>query len=79
MNYVIHYQRLMDRSPKVKPKTGYFERHHILPKCMGGNNEKINLVYLTPEEHYVAHQLLVKMYPGNRKLIPEGWRRGQTK
>lgn len=28
-----------------------------------------NLVVLTPEEHFVAHQLLVKMYPQNEKLI----------
>ena len=36
---------------------------------MGGDNSVENLVDLTPEEHYVAHQLLVKMYPGNRKLV----------
>jgi hypothetical protein len=30
---------------------------------MGGGNESANLVNLTPEEHFVAHQLLVKMYP----------------
>ena len=36
---------------------------------MGGSNSEDNLVYLTAEEHYVAHQLLVKMYPDNRGLI----------
>jgi len=30
---------------------------------MGGSNARSNLVYLTPEEHYIAHQLLVKIYP----------------
>jgi len=30
---------------------------------MGGGNEKENIVKLTPEEHFVAHQLLVKIYP----------------
>lgn len=35
----------------------------------GGTNDKDNLVDLTPEEHYVAHQLLVKIYPGNQGLI----------
>jgi hypothetical protein len=30
---------------------------------MGGDNSPANIVALTPEEHYVAHQLLVKMYP----------------
>lgn len=42
---------------------GYVERHHVVPKCMGGGNESANIVRLTGEEHYVAHQLLVKMYP----------------
>ena len=36
---------------------------------MGGSNKKENLVYLTAEEHYVAHQLLVKMYPDNKRLV----------
>jgi len=48
---------------------GYFEKHHIIPRCLGGDNSKNNIVNLTPEEHYVAHQLLVKMYPDNAKLI----------
>ncbi len=48
---------------------GYVERHHIRPRCLGGSNAQENLVYLTPEEHYVVHQLLVKIYPGNKKLI----------
>lgn len=34
------------------------ERHHILPKSLGGKNTKDNLVYLTPAEHYRAHYLL---------------------
>jgi hypothetical protein len=36
---------------------------------MGGSNYTENLVDLTPEEHYVAHQLLVKIYPTNHKLV----------
>ena len=36
---------------------------------MGGTYEAKNVVYLTPEEHFVAHQLLVKMYPKHRGLI----------
>ncbi len=48
---------------------GYTESHHILPRCMGGNNDATNLVELTPEEHFVAHQLLIKMHPGVDKLV----------
>jgi len=47
---------------------GFTESHHIVPKCMGGNNEKNNLVDLPPKAHFIAHYLLTKMYPDNMKL-----------
>ena len=68
MNYQKHYDTLMNRA-KNRLLEGYSERHHIIPRCMGGTNRKDNLVTLTAEEHYVAHQLLVKMHPDNDKLI----------
>lgn len=68
MDYLKHYNVLMDRA-KGRSLTGYGERHHIVPRCIGGTNEPSNFVLLTPEEHYVAHQLLVKMHPGNRSLL----------
>lgn len=36
---------------------------------MGGTDETNNIVKLLPEEHYVAHQLLVKMHPETKNLI----------
>jgi hypothetical protein len=60
---------LMERSPKIQPDSGYFERHRIIPGCMGGKYLPNNIAWLTPEEHYVAHQLLVKIHPSNSKLI----------
>lgn len=68
MNYKMHYDLLIDRA-KMRTITDYSEKHHIIPKCMGGNNKKENLVCLTPEEHFLAHQLLVKIYPNNRYLV----------
>lgn len=70
MNYQQHYDRLIDRAKtrSMLPDV-YFETHHIVPKCLGGNNSAENLVRLFPEEHYVAHQLLVKIYPNNSKLV----------
>ena len=47
---------------------GYKEKHHIIPRCQGGGNDKANLVELTAAEHYIAHLLLVKMYPGFHNL-----------
>jgi|688.fasta_scaffold518993_1 hypothetical protein len=68
MNYQKHYDALIERA-KNRLLEGYCERHHIIPRCMGGNNAANNLVDLTAEEHYVAHQLLVKIYPDNSKLV----------
>jgi len=68
MNYESIYQRLIERS-KNRIITDYFEHHHIIPKCVGGTDLNDNIAKLTPEEHYLAHLLLVKMYPGNKKLI----------
>jgi len=36
----------------------YFEKHHIIPVCLGGTDEKSNIVLLTGREHYIAHTLL---------------------
>lgn len=47
----------------------YVEWHHVVPRCLGGGDEDENLVALTAEEHYVAHQLLVKMHPGCIPLV----------
>lgn len=68
MNYEWHYSNLIEKA-KNREISGYTERHHIIPRCMGGSDEDENLIRLTPEEHYVAHQLLVKIHPKNNKLI----------
>lgn len=39
---------------ELQKKKGY-HRHHIIPRHMGGDDSKENLVYLTPEEHAEAH------------------------
>lgn len=67
MDYFKHYDLLVNRAKSRVPEQ-YTEMHHIVPRCMGGGDGYDNLVALTPEEHYLAHQLLVKMYPGNLKL-----------
>ena len=68
MNYLKHYNALIERA-KTRILEGYVEKHHIIPKCMGGTDVSENIVILTPEEHYVAHQLLIKIYPNEPKLI----------
>lgn len=67
MNYAKHYNALIDRA-RNRILEGYVERHHTIPRCLGGTDNKENIVELTAEEHYVAHQLLVKMNPGHAGL-----------
>lgn len=45
------------------------ERHHILPRCLGGSAEEENLIDLEYEEHFIAHQLLAKENPENLQLV----------
>ena len=40
-----------------------------MPRCMGGDDSSVNLVKLTAREHFIAHLLLVKIYPTNLKLV----------
>ena len=68
MNYEKHYKLLIEKA-KHRILDCYSEKHHIIPRCIGGNDNSANLVRLTPEEHYLAHQLLVKIYPNNFALV----------
>lgn len=67
MDHRWHYEKLIERA-KGRVLDGYVESHHIVPKCLGGGNGIGNLVQLTAEEHFVAHQLLYKMYPNSKGL-----------
>lgn len=50
-----------------KPSTAkYTERHHIIPKCLGGTDDESNLVDLSAKQHFIAHLLLTKMVSGRR-------------
>jgi hypothetical protein len=53
------------------PLNTYTEKHHIIPRCIGGTNEDDNLVKLTAREHFICHLLLTKMTTANyqKKMI----------
>lgn len=69
MDYKCIYEKLILKAKNRNIKPDYTESHHIIPRCIGGDDSENNLVDLTPEEHYVAHQLLTKIYPDNDSLI----------
>lgn len=63
MDYTKHYNRLMEKRKNNPPSPDtYTERHHILPRCCGGDDSPENIVTLTAREHFVAHMLLSEMY-----------------
>lgn len=87
MNYQRIYDQLIQRAISRSKINEYYERHHILPKCLGGNNDRNNIVKLTYREHFLSHWLLCKIHPDNYRLkaafakmlgssnnkIPSGW------
>lgn len=72
MNYQRIYDQIIDRG-KVRKLEGYKEKHHIVPKCLGGNNSRSNLVELTAREHFLCHWLLTRIYPTDSKLAYAFW------
>ena len=66
MNYKNIYYKIIENAKKETEnghrQLGYFEKHHILPKSLGGTNKKENIAKLTAREHFICHWLLVKMY-----------------
>ena len=38
------------------------ERHHIIPRSLGGTDDAENITFITTREHFVCHWLLIKIY-----------------
>lgn len=65
MDYKRIYEELIEHRKMLPKLEGvYYERHHIVPRCMGGGDEDDNLIYLTYEDHFMSHMLLAKAYGG---------------
>ena len=64
MNYFLIYQRLIAKAKERTCPEGYVEKHHILPRALGGSDDSSNLVVLTSREHFIAHALLAKIHGG---------------
>lgn len=58
---MIIYNNIIDRA-KHRDIDGYYERHHIKPRSLGGDDSDDNIVKLTAKEHYIVHHLLWKHY-----------------
>jgi hypothetical protein len=68
LHYLNRYNKLIFYySTKIR-EDGYYEKHHIIPKCLNGTDDLSNLILLPPRVHFIAHYLLYKVYPDNNKL-----------
>jgi hypothetical protein len=72
MDYQKIYAQIIEKA-KTRQLEGYKEKHHVIPKCIGGTNDKKNLVELTAREHFLCHMLLCEIYPNNIKLYQALW------
>lgn len=64
--YTKTYFLLIEKA-KNQSLTGYCEKHHIIPKSLGGKDDVSNLVSLSAKQHFIAHLLLTKMCKGQFK------------
>ena len=64
--YTSCYYRIVNRA-KDRTLTGYTEKHHIIPKSLGGDNSSENIAILTAREHFICHLLLTRMVIGKAK------------
>jgi len=75
--YTNIYNSIVTQGQSRKKTEGiYYEKHHIIPKSLGGDNSPANLVALTAREHYVCHLLLIRMTSGaaKTKMVYAVWR-----
>lgn len=64
--YTSWYYSIISKAQQ-RTNEGYTEKHHIVPRTLGGTNIKSNIVALTAREHFVCHLLLTKMLTGQER------------
>jgi len=61
--YTRWYNQIINRA-KGRILVPPFERHHIKPRSLGGTDDRDNIAFITPREHFICHWLLIKMTTG---------------
>jgi len=68
MNYQAIYLRFIEdrrrREAALFAVGDYLERHHIVPKAIGGTDARTNLISISARDHYFAHCCLAKIHGG---------------
>lgn len=61
-HYYTRYEKIIQHY-KTNSVSVYSEKHHIIPKSLGGANNGENIVRLCARAHFICHYLLWKMMP----------------
>jgi len=67
MDYRLIHDEIISRA-RERCLEGYCERHHVIPKCLGGTDDPENIVRLTAREHFIIHKILCILYPHESRL-----------
>lgn len=63
--YFKRYMKFIDSCSKTK-HFGYTEKHHIIPKSLGGTDDPNNIIILSGRQHFLAHWMLWKAYQNDK-------------
>lgn len=73
INYETEYKNLINtwktKTEEELSSYTYLEKHHIIPRCLGGTDDIDNIVKLSAASHLEAHILLLKLNPDNLDLV----------
>lgn len=74
--YTFMYFGIINKARARINQPAYTEKHHIIPKSLGGSNDQENLVRLSYREHFLCHWLLTRMVDGKdrRRMNMAFWR-----
>ena len=67
MNKYTTWYKNITKNAKNRSISGYTEKHHIIPKSLGGSDSDSNIVKLTAREHFICHWLLTKTTTGTSR------------
>jgi hypothetical protein len=65
--YYKWYNSIVEKAKRSTYVGVYTEKHHIIPRSLGGDDSKSNLVTVTAKEHFILHCLLTRFTVGQDK------------
>ena len=74
MNKYEKYYNTIVENARKQDRNCYTEKHHIVPRSLGGSDDDNNIVNLTAREHFIIHKLLCEIHPDDKKLHYALWR-----